>query len=100
MEQKEGNVIWLCDIPQQRNIETKPREKIISHQQLAYETEEKRKNHEIKVKVMPLIIGSGVNAIQNNIKNIFTVKTATVKIVKEMQKMVLMESELMETEVN
>ena len=89
LEKKEDKVIWLCDIacPQERNIEAKSRE-------LAYETKEKRKNYEVKV--IPLVVGSlggGLNAIQKNIENILTEKTAAVKIVKEMQKTALMESE-------
>ena len=80
--------------PKERNIEAKSREKIAKYQQLAYETREKRKNYEVKV--IPLIIGSlggGVNAIQKNIEKILTEKTAAEKVVREMQKMILMESE-------
>ena len=69
--------------------------KITKYQRLAYETREKRKNHEVKV--MPLIIGSlggGVKRIQKNIESILAEKSAAVKTVQEMQKMVLMESEL------
>ena len=69
-------------------------EKVTKYQQLAYETREKRKNYEVKF--IPLIIGSlgcGVNAIQKNIEKILTEKTAAEKVVKEMQKMILMESE-------
>ena len=96
LEKKENKVIWLCDMacPKERNIEAKSREKITKYQQLAYETREKRKNYEVNV--IPLIIGSlggGVNAIQRNIENVLTEKTAELKMVKEMQKTVLMESE-------
>ena len=44
--------------------------------------------------MIPLIIGSlggGVRRIQKNIESILAEKTAAVKIVQEMQKMVLME---------
>ena len=76
----------LCDMAcrQERNIEIKQKEKITKYQQLAYETREKRKNHEVKV--MSLIIGSlggGVRRIQKNIESILGEKTAAVKIVQE-----------------
>ena len=96
LEKKEDKLIWLCGMacPQERNIEAKSQEKITKYQQLACETREKRKNYEVKV--IPLILGSlggGVNAIQKNIENVLTEKTAAVKIVKEMQKTVLMKNE-------
>ena len=67
--------------PQERNIEIKYKEKIEKYQQLAYDTREKRKNHEVKV--MPLIIGSlggGVRRMQKEIESILVEITAVVKI--------------------
>ena len=81
-EKSYGFVIKGC--PHERNIEIKYKEKIIKYQQLAYETREKRKNHEAKL--MPLITGSlggGVRRIQKNIESILGEKTAAVKVVQE-----------------
>ena len=96
LENKEQKKIWICDMacPQQQNIETKVQEKFTKYRQLAFEMRERRIGYEIFV--VPLIIGAlggGVREIIRNAKKIFDNKERVRKIVGEMQKTVLMDSE-------
>ena len=96
LENKEQKKIWICDMacPQQQNIETKVQEKYTKYRQLAFEMRERRIGYEIFV--VPLIIGAlggGVREIIRNAKKIFDNKERVRKIVGEMQKTVLMDSE-------
>ena len=80
--------------PQQQNIETKVQEKFTKYCQLAFEMRERRIGYEIFV--VPLIIGAlGENdrEIIRNAKKIFDNKERVRKIVGEMQKTILMDSE-------
>lgn len=96
LEDKENKKIWICDMacPQQRNIEAKRLEKLTKYRQLAYETRERRPQHEITV--VPLVIGAlggGIKQIMVDMGKIFENKNILKQTICEMQKTVLMDSE-------
>ena len=96
LEDKETKRIWICDMacPQENNIEAKVKEKLDKYQQLAFETRENRVGY--KVEVIPLVIGylgGGIRKLWKNVQKVIETETEAERIVKEMQKTVLMESE-------
>jgi hypothetical protein len=96
LEDKEKKKIWICDMacPQQRNIDTKRLEKLTKYRQLAFEERERRPGYEIVV--VPLIIGAlggGMRQITKDMAKVFENGELLKRIVGEMQKTVLMDSE-------
>ena len=80
--------------PQENNIEAKVKEKLDKYQQLAFETREHRVGY--RVEVVPLIVGSlggGIGKLWKNVEKVIETEAETERIVKEMQKTVLMDSE-------
>ena len=80
--------------PQENNIEAKVKEKLDKYQQLAFETRENRVGY--KVEVIPLVIGclgGGIRKLWKNVQKVIETETEAERIVKEMQKTVLMDSE-------
>ena len=80
--------------PQQQNIETKRIEKLTKYRQLAFETRERRPDYVFTV--VPLIIealGGGMRQLGKDVGMIFENNDVTKKIICEMQKTVLMDSE-------
>ena len=97
LEDKEKKKIWICDMacPQQHNIETKSIEKLTKYRQLAFETRKRRQDY--VVTVMPLIIGAlggGMRQVAKDVGMIFENNDVTKKTICEMQKTVLMDSEI------
>ena len=96
LEDKESKRIWICDMAclQENNIEAKVKEKLDKYQKLAFETRENRVGY--RVEVVPLILGclgGGIGQLWKNVKKVIEIETETERIVKEMQKTVLMDSE-------
>ena len=96
LEDKEKKKIWICDMacPQQRNIDTKRLEKLTKYRQLAFEERERRPGYEIVVVL--LIIGAlsgGMRQITKDMEKVFENGELLKRIVCEMQKTVLMDSE-------
>ena len=96
LEDKETTRIWICDMacPQENNIEAKVKEKLDKYQQLAFETRENRVGY--RVEVVPLIVGflgGGIGKLWKNVEKVIETEAETERIVKEMQKTVLMDSE-------
>ena len=94
LEDKEKKKIWICDMacPQQRNIDTKRLEKLTKYRQLAFEERERRPGYEI----VPLIIGAlggGMRQTTKDMAKVFENGELLKRIVGEMQKTVLMDSE-------
>ena len=80
--------------PQENNIEAKVKEKLDKYQQLAFETRENRVGY--RVEVVPLVLGclgGGIGKLWKNVKKVIETETKTERIVREMQKTVLMEIE-------
>ena len=80
--------------PQVNNIEAKVKEKLDKYQQLAFETRENRVGY--KVEVIPLVVGcldGGIGKSWKNVQKVIETETEAERIVKEMQKTVLMDSE-------
>ena len=80
--------------PQENNIEAKVKEKLDKYQQLVFETRENRVGY--RVEVVPLVLGclgGGIEKLWKNVKKVIETETETERIVKEMQKTVLMGSE-------
>ena len=95
-EDRERKRIWICDMacPQENNIEAKVKEKLDKYQQLAFETRENRVGY--KVEVIPLVVGclgGGIRKLWKNVQKVIETETEAERIVKEMQKTVLMDSE-------
>ena len=96
LEDKETKRIWICDVacPQENNIEAKVKEKMDKYQQLAFETREKRAGY--RVEVVSLIIGclgGGIRRMCKHVQKVIENEKEMERIVKEMQKIVLMDSE-------
>lgn len=96
LEDKIKKRIWICDMacPQQCNVETKRLDKLTRYRQLAFETRERRPEHQITI--VPLIIGAlggGMKQILNDMGRIFENEDVVKRIASEMQKTVLMDSE-------
>ena len=95
LEDKERKRIWICDMacPQENNIEAKVKEKLDKYQQLAFETRGNRVGY--KVEIIPLVIGclgGGIRKLWKNVQKVIETETEAKRIVKEMQKTVLMDS--------
>ena len=96
IEENDEKKIWFVDMacPMEKNIEKKNREKLTHYQQLAFELREKRPNY--MVKIAPLILGccgGGVNRLKLNIKKLIDNEKLVDKIICEMVKVTLMNSE-------
>ena len=96
LEDKETKRIWICDMacPLENNIEAKVKEKLDKYQQLVFETRENRVGY--RVDVVPLVLGclgGGIGKLWKNVQKVIETETETERIVKEMQKTVLMDSE-------
>ena len=100
LEDKEAKRIWICVMacPQENNIEAKVKEKLDKYQQLAFETRGNRVGY--RVEVVPLVLGclgGGIRKLRKNVQKLIETETETEteteRIVKEMQKTVLMDSE-------
>ena len=96
LEDKKSKSIWICDMacPQQNNIETNRNEKQTKYRQLAFELRERRARYTIKV--TPIVIcalGGGVKETKRQINLIFEKDELSEKVVGEMQKTILMDSE-------
>ena len=79
---------------QEGNTEMKIKEKMDKYRQLAFETRKKRVGY--KAGIIPLVVGCLGGGIGRLLKNVFRVigdQIKTERTVKEMQKIVLMESE-------
>ena len=96
LEDKNTKSIWICDMacPQQNNIEMNRNEKQTKYRQLAFELRERRAGY--KIKVTPIVIGAlggGVKETKRQINLIFDKDELSEKVVGEMQKTILMDSE-------
>ena len=96
LEENEKNNIWICDMacPQESNIDKKRIEKKKNYRQLAFELRERRPG--FKVRVVPLVIialGGGIKETIKEQENIFETNDLCKKVVAEMQKTILMDSE-------
>ena len=94
-ENKKNKKILLCGMtcPQEGN-KMKVKEKMDKYRHLAFEIRKKRMGY--KVEIVPLVVGCLGGGIGRLLKNIFRIIGDQIKserIVKEMQKIVLMESE-------
>ena len=96
LEDLQERKIWLIDMacPSDSNIENKLREKRYKYQQLAFEIREKRPGH--RVEIIPFVIGclgGGMKKLQDEVAKLIPEEKRRLKITREMQKIVLMESE-------
>ena len=96
LEDKEKKYIWICDMacPQEINVEEKKNEKRTKYRQLAFELRERRVDYNIVV--VPLVIGAlggGVKETIQQIERIFGKGDWGKRIIGEMQKTILMDSE-------
>ena len=94
LEEKQMKTIWICDIayPQENNIVKNRLEKSIDYWQLASEVQ----SPGFKVQVVLLVIsafGGAVKEILKQLENMFEKDDLCEKIVAEMQKTILMDSE-------
>ena len=81
--------------PQDSNIEKKRLENRTNYRQLAFEIRDRRPA--FKVKVVPLVLsafGGGIKEILKKLENIFEKDDFCKRIVAEMQKRILMDSEI------
>ena len=96
LEDKEKKKIWICDMtcPQQLNIEIKRTEKLNKYRQLAFELRERRATYQIFV--VPVVIGAlggGMKKTITEMAKIFENEKDVKRIITEMQRTVLMDSE-------
>ena len=96
LEDKEKRILWICDMvcPQENNNVTKQDEKRTKHRQLAFKLRERRV--EYKIYISPVIIaalGGGIKEAINKVKKIFKQGDFSKKMVGEMQRTILMDSE-------
>ena len=80
--------------PVESNIEEKLREKRTKYQQLAFEIRERRPGY--TVEVIPFVIGclgGGMKKLEEQMAKLIPEKLQRLRITREMQKLVLMESE-------
>ncbi len=96
LEDLQERKIWLIDMacPSDSNIENKLREKRYKYQQLAFEIREKRPGY--RVEIMPFVIGclgGGMKKLEDEVAKLIPEEKRRLKITREMQKIVLMESE-------
>ena len=97
-EDKVGKRIWLEDMacPHEQNIEEKHWEKLNKDQQLAFETRGKRPG--LYVEMIPMVIGclgGGINKLQQQIDKLIWHEKETKWVARNIQKIVLMESEIL-----
>ena len=97
LKDKEKKILWICDMtcPQENNIVTK----WTKYRQLAFKLRERRA--EYKTYVIPVIIGAlggGIKEAIHEVKKIFKQDDLSEKIVREMQRTILM-SGLAQTEI-
>ena len=102
LEDKEKKHIWICDMacPQEFNVEEKRNEKRTKYRQLAFELRKRRVGYNIVV--APLVIGAlggRVKETIQQIERIFGKGDWGKRIVGEMQKTILMDSESIIREV-
>ena len=88
--------MWICDMacPQESNIEKKRLEKRTNQRQLAFKIRERRPG--FKVKVVALVIsafGGGIKEILKKLESMFEKDDLYERIVAEIQKTILMDSE-------
>ena len=84
--------------PKEKNIEKKRLEKRISYRQLEFEVRERERRPGLKVKVVSLVIsafGEGIIEILKELENMFEEDDLCEKIVVEIRKTVLIDSETM-----
>ena len=98
LEEKQTKTIWICDMAclQENNIEKKRLEKRTNDRQLAFEIREIERRPGFKVKVEPLVIsafGGGIKEILKELENMFEKDDLCERILAEMQKSILMDSE-------
>ena len=80
--------------PQKNNIEKKRLEKKTNYRQLAFEIRERRPG--FKVRVVPLVIsafGGGIKEILKELENMFEKDDLCERVVAEIQKTILMDSD-------
>ena len=81
--------------PQQHNLETKRAEKLTKYRQLAFEMRERRPGY--MVTVIPIVIGafgSGIKKTISGLLRLITKRDVVLRTVSEMQKTILMDSEI------
>ena len=96
LEETQTKIIWICDManPQENNLEKKRLEKRTNYRQHAFEIKERRPG--FKVKVVPLVIpafGGSIKEILKELENMFEKDNFCKRIVAEMQRTILMDSE-------
>ena len=96
LEDKEKKISWICDkvCPQENIIVTKRDEKRTKYRQLALELREWRA--EYKIYVIPVVIRAlvgGTKEAIHEVKKIFKQDDSSEKIVREMQRTILMDDE-------
>ena len=96
IENKIKRKIWLYDMacPMENNIEKKKNEKLTKYRQIAFEIREKRKHY--LVEIVPLIIGccgGGFKEAKKSIEKVMNDEKASFHLTREMQKLVVCESE-------
>ena len=80
--------------PQENNIEKKRLEKKSNYKQLAIEIRERRPGFEVKVVPLVSVFGGCLKEILKKLKNMFDKDDLCERIVPEMQKTILMDSEI------
>ena len=98
VEEKQTKTIWICDMAclQENNIEKKRLERRTNDRQLVFEIRERERRPGFKVKVEPPVIracGGGIKEILKELENVFEKDDLCERIVTEMQKTILMDSE-------
>ena len=80
--------------PQQQNIEAKRLKKLMKYTQLAYELRERRPGHKITV-IPSIIVASGgrMKSALFELSNVLNKNELAKQVTREMQKMILMDSE-------
>ena len=89
-------MILLVDMacPNEKNKDEKREDKMRKYQQLCFELRERRQGY--TVKFVPVIIGclgGGIKQLENDVRRIFGYEKQITLTVREMQKIVLWESE-------
>ena len=96
LEEAEECTIWIVDMacPAEANIAEKRREKLQKYQQLAFEIRERRVG--FIAEIVPLVtecLVRGMVKLEEQIKKLIKGKSRQQWVAREMQKIVLMESE-------
>ena len=98
LEDRVGKRIWLVDMacPKEQNTEEKYQEKLNKYQQLAFETREKRPGFHLELILLVIgRLGGGINKLQQLIDKLIRNENEPECVVRNMQKTVLMESEIL-----